>query len=146
MAQVGARRDPFPAFRFEIQLDNLSVGGFSHCAGLQLKTKVFNYREGGLNTHTRKFFTRIEQADITLTRGIVDRQLWDWYWELMQGRLALRNGTILIYDAAGQTVEQAWHFFQAFPGQWIGPELDARQNNVAVETLVLCHQGLRQHP
>lgn len=144
MTETGRRQDPFLAFRFEIRLDNLPLGGFSECTGLQLETEVKDYQEGGLNTYVRKFVTRTKQTNITLKRGIVDRQLWDWYWELVQGRIQRRTGTILVYDPSGQEVTMKWEFRQAFPCKCQGPDLNATQNNVALETFELCHEGLER--
>ena len=52
------RKDPFVAFRFEVNLDGLAVAGFSECSGLQWETEIQDYNEGGLNTYVRKFPTR----------------------------------------------------------------------------------------
>lgn len=142
VAETGARTDPFVAFRFEVSLDDLTVGGFSECAGLQLETEVHDHMEGGLNTHVLKFPTRTKQTNITLKRGIVDRILWDWYAALVTGTVEVRSGSILIKEPSGTNVAAEWQFKDAFPCKWVGPELNAGQNNVAVETLELCHQGL----
>lgn len=144
MAETGARNDPFLAFRFEVTLDAMSVAGFTDCTGLQLETEVQDYSEGGLNTHLLKFPTRTKQTNIVLKRGIVDREMWDWYWQLTQGITWLRSGTIVVRDPSGEKVVIEWQFRDAFPCKWLGPELNAAQNNVAVETLELCHRGLER--
>ena len=144
MTPSDARNDPFPAFRFEIRLDDLPPAGFSECTGLQLETEVQDYPEGGLNTYLRKFPGRTKQANLMLRRGIVDRQLWDWYYDLTQGVVKLRNGTIAVHDPAGGNPVMEWRFWRAFPSKWSGPDLNATQNNIAVETLELCHQGLER--
>lgn len=143
MPEPGERNDPFLAFRFEIRLDNAgTIGGFSECSGIQLETKVEDIVEGGLNAYVHKRPTRTMQSNITLKRGIVDRQLWDWYYAVTQGRIEFRNGSILVYDPSGKTVQIGWRFERAFPCKWTGPDLNATQNSVAVETLELCHHGL----
>jgi phage tail-like protein len=144
MAETGARQDPFPAFRFEIRLDDLPAGGFSECSGLQLETEVHDQPVGGLNTHVLKFPTRTKQSNITLKRGIVNRVLWDWYYQLTQGEITFRDGSILVYEPSGSETVAKWEFERAFPCKWQGPELNATQNNVAVETLELCHHGLKR--
>lgn len=144
MAETDSRNDPFLAFRFEVKLDNLSVGGFSECSGLQLETEVKEYHEGGLNTHLRKFPTSTKQANITLKRGIVDKELWDWYYDLTQGQVQFRSGSVVVRDSSGNRVEMEWQFSRAFPCKWLGPDLNAAQSSVAVETLELCHQGLER--
>jgi phage tail-like protein len=143
MAQSGDRNDPIPAFRFQVRLDDLPVAGFSECTGLQVELEVKDYHEGGLNQFTRKFVGHNKQGGLTLKRGIVDRELWNWYYDLMQGRVRFRDGSITVFDPAGETV-MVWRITHAFPTKWVGPELNASQNNVAVETLELAFQGLER--
>ncbi len=143
MAETGKRKDPFPAFRFEITIDDEPAGGFSECSGLQLETEVHDYQEGGVNDFVHKFPTRVKQSNLVLKRGIVDRRLWDWYYALVEGTVDLRGGSIMVRDPAGDKVLVKWEFAGAFPCKWQGPDLNATQNNVAVETLELCHQGLQ---
>jgi phage tail-like protein len=144
VAETGLRNDPFPAFRFEVLLDDrLASGAFSECTGLQLETEVQDYAEGGVNTHLLKFPTRTKQMNLTLKRGIVDRQMWDWYWDVTQGRITFRSGSIVVHDRAGVPA-MVWTFNRAFPTKWVGPDLNASQNNLAIETLELCHQGLER--
>ena len=142
MPETGRRNDPFPAFRFEIRISGLPVGGFSECSGIQLETETQDYPEGGVNTHLLKFPTRTKQTNIVLKRGIVDRTLWDWYFALTLGFIQRLPGSIIVKDAAGADDVMEWQFLGAFPCKWVGPELNATQNNVAIETLELCHQGL----
>jgi phage tail-like protein len=140
------RKDPFLTFRFQISLDDLPVAGFSECSGIQLETETHDHNEGGLNTHVLKFPTRTKQTNIVLKRGIVDWELWEWYYKLTQGEVKFRNGTITLFDPAGREAVAKWEFKQAFPSKWTGPELNATQNSVAVETLELVHHGLTHQP
>ena len=107
-----------------------------------MEAEVQDFNEGGMNTHSWKFFTRAKQANLVLKRGIVNKVLWDWYQSLRQGKMIFRNGTILVFDATGTTPVMEFQVMQAFPTKWVGPDLNAMQNNVAVETLELAHQGL----
>lgn len=144
MAEPAARDDPFLAFRFEVRLDGVSKGGFSECSGLQQETEVFGYPEGGLNSHLLQFPTRTRHANLVLRRGVVDRELYDWYARLVQGLVQARNGSILVHDPAGGQVVMEWMLRQAFPCKWTGPELNATQSTVAIETFELCHEGLER--
>jgi phage tail-like protein len=144
MAETGNRNDPFPGFRFEVRLDDMPAAGFSECSGLQLDTEIYDYNEGGLNSYVLKFPVRTKQTNIVLKRGIVDRTMWDWYYALTLGTIRFRNGSILVRDPAGQSVVMEWQFRNAFPCKWHGPDLNATQNAIAVETVELCHQGLER--
>ena len=138
----GVRLDPFSAFRFMVLFDDLPPGGFSECSGLQVDTEVQDFNEGGLNTHSWKFFTRSKQSNLVLKRGIVSPILWDWYSSLRQGKMIFRNISVLVFDNSGNIPVMEFQAQQAFPVKWIGPDLNAMQNNLAVETLELAHQGL----
>ena len=39
-----------------------------------------------------------------------------------------------------------WNFKRGFPVKWTGPAMNASQNNVAIETLEIAHEGLSQVP
>ena len=53
----------------------------------------------------------------------------------------LKNGSINVYDPPKKDAVMVWEFKQAFPVEFPGPDLNAQQNNVAVETLELSHPG-----
>jgi phage tail-like protein len=144
MPSSGNRNDPFSAFRFTVTFDDLPPGGFSACSGLQMETEVQDFIEGGVNSHTWKFATRSKQTNLTLKRGIVNKVLWDWYHDITIGKMKFRNGTITVLDSKGVNAVLEFQVLKAFPVKWIGPDLDAAQNNLAVETLELAHQGLER--
>lgn len=138
------RNDPFPAFRFELSLDDLPVAGFSEIGGLSIELESQEYAEGGVNNRMWKFPHRAKQANLTLKRGIVDRMLWEWFHDLTLGKVKFRNGAIRLRDPSGGQVIMEWYIYRAFPTKWSGPDLNATQNNVAVESLELAHHGLER--
>ena len=144
MAETGARTDPALAFRFEVRFAGLPAGGFAECSGLQLETEVQDYAEGGVNDHLHKFATRTKQSPLVLRKGLVDRQLWDWFVEVAQGRARFRSGSVIIRDPAGRGTVAEWRLTRAFPSKWNGPDLNAAQSAVAVESLELTHNGLER--
>ena len=140
MPETGDRYDPLLAFSFIVKFDDMPAAGFSSCSGLQMETAVQDHAEGGANSFIHRFPTRTTQSNVTLKRGIVDRRMWDWYEDVMNGSAELRRGTITVRDPQGNG-EMEWHIKGAFPRKWVGPELNATQSTVAVETLEICHQG-----
>ena len=135
--------DPVPAFRFKVQLDNLPEAGFSEVSGLQLEVEVEDYPEGGQNTYVHKRPGRVKQSNVTLKRGIVSRRVWDWFYEIAQGTITRKTATIVLQDPSGQA-KMAWDLEEAFPIKWVGPDLNATQNNVAIESLELCYEGIKR--
>lgn len=144
MAETARRNDPYGAFRFEVAVDGMAVGGFSECGGLQVETEVMDYPEGGLNSFVHKLPTRSKQVPIRLKRGVVDRVLWDWHDALLAGDTRRRDGAIRVLDPDGGEVLAEWRFHRAFPIKWTGPELNSTQSQVAVESLELAHEGLER--
>jgi phage tail-like protein len=143
MTATDARNDPFVAFLFEIRADDMALGSFSECSGLQLETEFFDYSEGGQNSFLHKLPTLSKQSNVTLKRGVVDSTLWDWYWQLVEGSVQPRNLSIVLNDPGGER-ELEWRLLGALPCKWVGPDLNAAQNNLAVETLELCYQQLQR--
>jgi phage tail-like protein len=145
MPSTGTRTDPLLAFRFEVAIAGMPPAGFSECTGLQAELEVQEYREGGVNTYVHRFPTRMKHPVLTLRRGIVDRAIWDWYESILEGAHPFRRiGSISVLDPAGAGTVAKWEFKGAFPSNWKGPELNAAQNNVAVETFELSHEGLKR--
>ncbi len=158
MAESGKRADPFLAFRFDVRFEPSAVGpkagagapeggalgGFTECTGLGLEVQVQDYLEGGCNDHAHKFPTRAVQSNVVLKRGVIDKAVWDWHHQTAQGRVQLRDVTILVYDLSGGTVVMEFRLRGAFPCKLTGPDLNAAQSGVAIETLELCHQGLER--
>lgn len=137
---TGTRKDPFLAFRFEVSFGSRQ-GGFSECTGLGLEIEVQEYVEGGVNDFVHKFPTRVKLGNLTLKRGVLDASLWEWCTEVVPGKLSLVNGTIQVLGADAAVVMK-WEVQNAFPVKIQGPDLNAGQSSVAVETLEICHQGL----
>jgi phage tail-like protein len=137
MAQTGDRTDPIPAFRFTVGFDDLQVAGFSEVSGLSIEIEFLDRVEGGLNDQVHRLPTRAKTGTITCKRGIVDRRIWDWCWETLQGRIVRRGGTISVRPPDGGEPVLAFEFRRALPSRWTGPTLDATSSEVATETLEL---------
>ena len=144
MAETGARTDPFRAFRFEVRVDGGPAGGFSDCAGLGAEVQFQDYPEGGLNSAQRKFPTRAVFGNVTLKRGVVDRRVWDWIAALVGGQVKRVTVGVLVYSEDGSAVAMEVVLHGALPCKWTGPDLNAGQSAVAMESLELCHEWLEQ--
>ena len=142
MSKTGARLAPLPSFRFTVAFDDLPPSGFTDCSGLQSETEIQEYAEGGVNSHTWRLAGRSKQSNLILKHGVVDKVLWDWYHAIAIGEFKSRNCTILVHDPSGSEDVFEFQLVDAFPAKWIGPELAAGQNNLALETLEVAHQGL----
>jgi len=140
--------DPYGNFRFALELGNIQVAGFAECTGLQMETKVFEYKEGGRNETTLKFPEAATYGNITLKRGITQsNELIDWQLDVINGvfsqnaRTTNLNVAIIFMDEKGTEVKR-WNLISPFPVKWVGPDLKASGNEVAIETLEIAHEGI----
>ncbi len=134
--------DPYGAFNFKVEIDGITMGGFSEVSGLRIETEVYTFKEGGLNFFEHKLPKSTKFSDITFKRGITDQKLYKWYLKVINGRIERKNGSIILYDK-GRGKEIIWHFFAAYPIKWEGSTFSASGNSIATETVVLTHQGIQ---
>ncbi|MEQ8279486.1 MAG: phage tail protein [Deltaproteobacteria bacterium] len=137
------RRDPFRTYNFEVEIDGTTVGSFSEVSGLTAEGDPVEYREGTDRPNTvRKLVGLRKYSNITLKRGYIsDTTMWDWYGNVANGLDDRRNGTITLKNEAHVPVMR-WNFENAWLNKIEGPSLNATGNDVAVETIELCHEGL----
>ena len=143
MPQTGQRVDPYRSFNFLVELDGIAQASFTECSGLGSTTEVIENREGGDNTTVRKLPGKTTYTDITLKWGLTDStELWRWRRMVIDGQVQRKNGSIVVFDLANRTEVVRWNFVNAWPSKWDGPSLNAMGNEVAVESLVLAHEGI----
>jgi phage tail-like protein len=119
------------------------AAGLQEVTGLGAEMEVVPYPEGGFNTFVHQLPGRHSYPRIVLKRGIVrEKLLWDWYRAGLVGTLgARRGGIITLLDPTGEPA-LSWGFVGGLAVKWSGPGLNAMQNEVAVESLEIAHQGL----
>jgi phage tail-like protein len=139
----GAELDPYLAFNFLVEIEGLTVGGFSEVTGLQVEVEVEDYREGGVNGYIHKLAGPVRYpSNLVLKRGMMSIDgLLGWYLLVMNGVVSPKNISIILQDTSGEDARR-WDFLGAYPVRWNSPELRATSSNVAVETLELVHKGL----
>jgi phage tail-like protein len=155
--------DPVGNFRFVLELGFLQAAGFSDCTGLLLETKVYEYREGGRNSHALKFPDVGSVGTITLKRGMTagpaSDLLYRWQLDVMSGRFDpvanfnrrpadpaqdLDNKVaVVLLDEMGRPLKR-WQLVRPFPVKWTGPELKASASDVAIEILELACEGIER--
>lgn len=131
----------------------LGDGGFQECSGLELEMDVTELVEGGRNDGVIRRVGRAKLQNITLKRGMfydeggrVNRDLWNWLQQILAGArpVARYDGVIEVLDgSAGQAPLATWQFDRGLPSKISGPQLNAKTGEIAVEELVIAHEGLR---
>jgi|SRR5438093_1101135 len=139
---TGQRVDPYGNFNFLVEIDGITRAGFSDASGFDSTIDVAEYREGGENTTVRKLPGVTKYSNIVLKWGVTkDAELQQWHAEAIKGNVQRKNGSIIVLDRQGTEVVR-WNFRNAWPTKWHGPDLNAKGNDAAIETLELAHEGI----
>ena len=136
------RDDPYKAFNFLVEIDGVAVAAFSEVSGLESETDVIEYRTGGEINTVRKLPGLTKHPNLVLRRGVTqDAELWNWRRSVVDGNVERRNGSIVLLDD-DRTPILRWNFSQGWISKWTGPNLNAKGNEVAIETIEIAHEGL----
>lgn len=140
-AQKDQRKDPPPAFYFEVEIAGQQIGFFKSVGGLKIETEVIEFQEGGSTGVIRKLAGATRYANIRLSRAFTgDRFLYNWFTAQKPQPIRV-DGRITMFDRQGAPIA-SWHFTHGFPVKWELSELDASKNEVVIETIEIAHEGL----
>jgi phage tail-like protein len=145
---TGGRSDPFPTFKFHVEVGGIIEAAFTECSGLEMSMNVKEYEEGGLNDFVHKFPGRTKVSNVTLKRGFaLSNEIFKWYKEMedciRQGKkFTFRPVTITLYTTVEFGKLMRWNLDKAFPVRWVGPTLKTDEAAVAVEALEFAHHGI----
>jgi phage tail-like protein len=146
------RFDPYKDFKFRVKWDGRHVPGVSYVSPLRRITEVVTHRDGGELSTSRRSPGRTMFEPIALARGVThDTAFEDWARKVSNplggigAEVSLadfrKDIAIELYNEAGQLVK-AYRVFRCWPSEYQAlPELDANGNDVALEVLVLQHEG-----
>jgi|SRR5437879_5944954 len=139
-----ARNDPYLGFNFIIEIESSALGGFSEASGLTQDTDIVPYREGAdPQMNVRQLMGLRKYNNIMLKRGFTtSRTLWLWRLNIINGVADRRNGSVVLRDELRKRVVE-WHFEQGWISKYEGPALNAKGNDVAIESIEIVHEGLR---
>ena len=134
---------PIPKFHFEVNWGGTKLG-FSEVTGLDVETQPIEYRDGNSQEYNVLKIPGMQKyANIVLKRGIIrtDNEFYEWWNTVSLDTIERRDITISLLDENHQPV-MVWNVKNAWPSKVQSTDLKADDNNVAIETLELCHEGL----
>jgi phage tail-like protein len=142
------RDDPYSSLNFTVNIQGILEDGrsvrasFAEVSGLDVEVTPIEYRNGSEDITVRKIPGLKKFTNIVLKRGITgDLTLWQWMKTALDGQVQRANGTIVLLDDSRQEVLR-WSFRRGWPCKLSGPVLKAKGNEIAIETLEICHEGL----
>jgi phage tail-like protein len=143
------RDDPYGGYNFEVLINGISddgtavKGSFAEASGLEVEIQPIEYRNGAEDITVRKIPGLKKFPNIVLKRGILgDTALWKWIEEAMDGKVRRVEGSVVLLDENRRDVMR-WNFKRGWPCKWTGPGLNAKNNEIGMETLEICHEGLQ---
>jgi phage tail-like protein len=143
--------------------EQLGDGGFQECSGLDIEADIREYLEGGRNDSIIRRVGRVKLQPIVLKRGMfatpepppdspgsgpaggrVIPDLWVWLQDMVRGQLPVRrfDGLVAVRGPSGVQPRATWRFVRGLPVKLVGPTLNARTGELAIEELHIAHEGL----
>lgn len=142
------RDDPYPSYNFEVVVTGISSdgkavkGSFMEASGLGVEIAPIEYRNGSEDITFRKIPGLKKFTNLVFKWGVTgDLAFWNWVVEGMNGLPHRTEGSVVLLNENRQEVMR-WNFKRAWPCKWTGPGLNAKNNEIAMETLEICHEGL----
>jgi len=138
-----AETDYYRAYHFLLDLGGEVVGGFTSIELPEVTIETIPFREGGGSPSVRKLVGKTNYGDIYLQFGLTNSTvMWDWLMTAMNGEVVRQNVSIILRDKEGKDEVTRWNLDNAWPCRWKGAQLNAMDNEVAIESLYLAHEGI----
>jgi phage tail-like protein len=139
-------KNPYSAFNFVVEIDSQQVAAFQEASGLDGENTPIEYREGADATNSVRKLPGIEKyPNVTLKRGISGSTvLWGLRKEVRDGGTAFPpTHNVVIYLLNEQHAKVfKWTLTNAWCTKLTGPSLNAKGNEIAIETMELAHDRI----
>lgn len=115
---------------------------FTEVDGLKMKIQPIDYREGGGEPAVRKLNGRVEYGNLSCRWGMTETpKLWDWLMKSVSGEVERREISVIMLKSDGAEAFR-YNLHNAWPCEWSASKFDGMDQGVAIETLVIAHEGL----
>lgn len=142
------RQDPLRKFRFRLEIDGLEQAAFSEVTIGELTSDPIEYREGDEIPTVRKLSGLTKYANVTLKWGITDSlELAEWHQLIVGGTTLLediRKTVVIRVQNEANEDKAAFEVTRAWPCKYDPTDLNGTGNEVAIDTLELCNEGIRR--
>jgi phage tail-like protein len=134
---------PFPVFHFRMEWGGARIG-FTEISGLDQELQPIEYREGSsFEYQVTKMPGMPKFGNITGKRGVMksDNDFAKWLTTVKLNQIERRDLTISLLNENHEPV-MVWKVKNAWPCKLQGVSLKSTGNEVAIESIELCHEGL----
>jgi len=137
--------DPIASFRFTVEIDGAPIGAFTECTLPNFEIETEQIKEGGRNDMIHTLPGRGKPGNLTLKHGVMlNDQFMKWSYQVMVnafGEQKHKSVTVIMYGNDLKPIYR-FEFDRAFPVKWQGPQFQAGQSAVAIETIEIAHHGV----
>jgi phage tail-like protein len=117
---------------------------FQEVSGLDVSTTPIEYRVGNSKVFAPvKMPGLLKYGDVTMKKGVFkgDNDIWKWFQQVKMNVIKRVPVTISLLDEA-QKPTMVWKLVNAWPSKLTSTDLKATGNEVAIDTIVVTHEGL----
>ena len=135
---------PVPKFHFKVTIGDKGEIAFQEVSGLDSEYDVIEYRAGNsVDFSTVRMPGLRKGTDVTLKKGMFkdDTALFTYFSKVKMNTIKRETVTIQLLDEEHNPMF-TWTLKNAWPMKVSGTEMDAKTSDVAMETLVLSHEGM----
>ena len=141
------RIDPYLNHRFRVEIDGIAQANFCEVIIPDSTSEVIEYREGTeAVSNTRKQAGSVTYGNLVLRWGLTaSMELYNWRKMVEQGKINYlrRNLSVILLDEEGNDSAR-WDFTNAWPSKYKAPDLNAKGNDVAIETLEIAFESMQR--
>jgi phage tail-like protein len=138
------RNDPLRNFRFRLEISGITEAHFNEASGFEISTDAIDYREGDKETHVLKLPGLNKFGNVTLKRGVTDSMdLYKWHLDVVSGNTRRETVAVVVLDEQGGD-KARFEISNAWPVKYHGMDLNAKGNDVSIETLELVNEGIKR--
>ncbi len=146
MATERDNKNPYGAFNFVVSIGGDTIAAFQEVSGLDSENTPIEYREGAdpMNT-VRKLPGMEKYPNCTLKRGITGSlYLWTWRKEVRDGSASFPPTRDVVSELLNDQHDSVfkWKLTNAWCSKLTGPSLNAKGNEIAIETMELAYDRL----
>lgn len=134
---------PLPKFHFQVEWGGTKIG-FQEVSGLDIEFEMLEYREGSsLEYNKINMPGMVKYTDIVLKRGVFkgDNEFYEWMQTNKLNTAERRDITIGLLNETHEPMV-VWTVKNAWAKKIQSTDLKAEGNEVAIETLTVCHEGI----
>ncbi|TDK50619.1 MULTISPECIES: phage tail protein [Algoriphagus] len=135
---------PLPKFYFSVDWGSTTDIPFQEVSGLEIEAQPIEYRHGNSPVFsTINMPGIVKNNQVTMKKGVFvnDNAFWDWYNKIKMNTIERQNVVIKLLDESGSPT-MTWTLNNAWPTKITSTDMKSDANEVAVESIVISHEGL----